>query len=335
MRPLDRVPSLKLKLGGLIVLAVVISATVSTLGLQLGIPIWVRPVIAAAIALGVVQVFARGMTAPLRQMVAAAEEMRHGRYDRRIRTTAVDEVGQLATAFNEMAAQLGELDRLRRDLVANAAHELRTPIAGLRATLENVVDGVTPPEPAVVQAVLGQVTRLGTLVEELLDLSRLESGAAPMDLQHVDLDDVVAQAVGDLAGLAEQRRVTVVHRSGAGSRTVRGDPVRLRQVVVNLLANALTHTPEGGEVALHTSQPATGGLRLTVHDTGPGIPREHAGLVFERFHKGDGPRRSGAGAGLGLAICRWIVDLHGGRIHHDPTAPGCRMVVDLPDPPAP
>ena len=336
MRPLlDRVPSIKLKLGGLIVVALVIGAGVSAIGTGLGWHPVLAPVVAVAVGLGVIQVLARGMTAPLRQMATAADELRRGRYDQRVVATGSDEVGRLATAFNDMAAELSKVDRLRRDLIANAAHELRTPIAGLRATIDNMVDGITPANPRTLVAMGSQVARLGALVDQLMDLSRLESGAAPLSIGPMDLTAVTQQAAHDLRGLAAQREADVVVESDTDDAAMTGDEVRLRQVGVNLIGNALAHSPDGARVRVSVSAPAADRLRLVVHDDGPGIPPDEAGRVFERFYRADHARRSGHGAGLGLAICRWIVDLHGGRIVHDPDAPGCRMVVDLPrTPPA-
>src|SRR3954452_23672345 len=140
-RPLDRLGSIKLKLGVAIVIAGAVSAVVSTVGFRLGLPIWLRPVIAVAIALGLVQVLARGMTSPLREMADAARKMADGDWSQHVSDTSADEVGDLARAFNDMAAQLAAVDRMRRDLVANVSHELRTPIAALQAPIENPASG--------------------------------------------------------------------------------------------------------------------------------------------------------------------------------------------------
>lgn len=329
MRPLDRIPSIKLKLGILIVVAVVTSAVVSTIGFRIGLPILARPLIAIAIALFFVQVLARGMTKPLRDMAVAAAAMKDGGRTEPVITDATDEVGQLAAAFNDMSARLVTTDRLRRDLVANASHELRTPIAGLQATLENLVDGVTPNDPEHLQALLDQVQRMSALVDQLLDLSRLESGDADLISEPVNLTALAVSTLADLAALATGQQVDLELLADEPV-VVMGDPVRLRQVLGNLVSNAISHTPVGGAVRVSAS--AEG--RIVVHDDGAGIPAVESEQVFERFYRADKARGGGGGAGLGLAICRWIVDLHGGHISHDPTATGCRMVVDLPPSPA-
>jgi signal transduction histidine kinase len=147
VRPLDRLASIKLKLGVVILAAVAVTVLVVTVGEQLGISPYLTGFTAAVLALAMVQFLAHGMTYPLREMASAARAMAHGDYARRVTATSRDEVGDLARAFNEMSRQLSEVDRLRRDLVANASHELRTPLGALRAQLENIIDGVEPGTP--------------------------------------------------------------------------------------------------------------------------------------------------------------------------------------------
>jgi signal transduction histidine kinase len=174
VRPLDFLRSIKLKLGVVIVAAVAVTVVVVTLGQRADLSPVLTGLAAAALALAVVQVLAHGMTYPLREMVAAARAMAHGDYGRRVTATSRDEVGELARAFNAMAAELAGVDRMRRDLVANVSHELRTPIGALQALLENLADGVEPPDPRTLRVALAQTERLGRLVAQLLDLSRME-----------------------------------------------------------------------------------------------------------------------------------------------------------------
>ncbi|MGH9151198.1 MAG: sensor histidine kinase [Acidimicrobiales bacterium] len=330
MRPLDRLPSIKLKLGVAIVVAVGVSSLVSTIGFRLGVPLLLRPVIAAAIALGMVQLLARGMTSPLREMAGAARAMAAGDYRRRVRATSQDEVGELARAFNAMAAELAEVDRSRRDLVANASHELRTPITALQAVLENVVDGVEPARPETLRTMLRQVERLSRLVGQLLDLSRLESGAAPLDRRAFAVGEVLGDAADECRLHAPDVAVDVV--VDPPDLSVDGDRDRVHQVVANLLENAARHSPPGGRVELRATSRRPGRVTIEVSDEGPGIADEEAARVFERFYRSDTARSSRrGGAGLGLAIARWIVDLHGGEIRPERREPtGCRMVIVLP-----
>jgi len=329
MRPLDGLRSIKLKLGAAIVAAVVVSSLVSTAGVRLGVPVLWRPVVSALIALVMVQVLAHGMTSPLREMAEAARAMAKGEHGRRVRATAQDEVGDLARAFNAMAAELESVDRLRRDLVANVSHELRTPISALQAVLENVVDGVEAPEPDVFRTMLRQTERLGRLVTQLLDLSRLESGSVPLQRQTFHVRGVLDDAIEE-CGL--QGPTVPILASCPDDLRAHADPERLHQVLANLLENAVRHSPPDGGVEVRARRDGRG-LRLEVLDEGPGIPEADAERVFDRFYRADAARASDrGGAGLGLAISRWIVELHGGHIRPERLEPrGCRMVVVIPD----
>jgi signal transduction histidine kinase len=330
VRPLDRLPSIKLKLGAVILASVAVSALVSTIGFRLGLEIWLRPIVAAVLSLALVQLLSRGMTSPLRDMARAAEDMAAGRPTSPIRATSSDEVGQLAHAFNAMTAQLAEVDRQRRDLVANVSHELRTPIGALRAMLENLVDGVgPPPDPETLRTMLGQVERLSRLIGQLLDLSRLESGAVPLHRERFALDELLARSVAECQLHAGSPAVALHVDGGA---TAFGDPERVHQVVANLLENAVRHSPPGGCIDVRVER-ADHEVRVTVDDEGPGIPEPERERVFERFYRADASRTSsGGGAGLGLAIARWIVDLHGGRIQAEARTPrGCRVTFTIPD----
>jgi signal transduction histidine kinase len=332
MRPLDFLGSIKTKLGVVIVAAVGVTVVVIALGTKSGIPVWIRSVGAAILALAMVQFLARGMTSPLREMAAAAKAMAKGDYSRRVTATSKDEVGQLATAFNRMAADLAEVDRMRRDLVANVSHELRTPISALQAVLENLVDEVETPDPVVLRTMLGQVERLGGLVGQLLDLSRLESGAIPLRARTFSVAELLKTAADESRLQARgPNGVAVEVVVEPGDLEVFGDPERVHQVVANLLDNAIAHSPPGGRVRLEGSR--NGGVaRIEVRDEGPGIPSDEAARVFERFYRSDSARSSREGSsGLGLAIARWIIDLHGGDIRVDTTySHGCNMVVELP-----
>ncbi|NUR86288.1 MAG: HAMP domain-containing histidine kinase, partial [Nonomuraea sp.] len=326
MRPLDFLGRIKVKLGIVIVLAVGTAFLVNELGIGAG---WSRPVriaVAVVLALVMVQVLAMGMTKPLREMARAAQTIAKGSYTLRVRSTSRDEVGELARAFNAMAADLGEVDRQRRELVANVSHELRTPIAGLRAVLENVVDGVSDADPTTMATALAQTERLGRLVTQLLDLSRLDSGARLIEPEAVEVAPLLEQAVRE-AALA--REAVLLKPSVPAELEVRADPDLLAQVLANLLDNAVRHSPSGGVVSV-IAAPAASGIRVVVADEGPGIPAAARSRVFERFSRLDSGRAADAGgAGLGLAIVKEVVELHGGSIRIDDGA-GCRMVVDLP-----
>ncbi len=244
--PLDEVPSIKLKLGFVIAAAVAVTVFVFWLGLKADLWPSVSGVIAAAVAMTMVWFLSRGMTSPLREMAAAASEMARGNYDRRVSTSSRDEVGELAHAFNRMAAELAETDRVRRDLVANVSHELRTPITALQVQLENLVDGVSEPDPDTFATMLAQVERLGRLVKQLLDLSRLESGAVPLERTEFAVEPLLQHAVREQQ--LHDAGVDVSVAVDAPGLVADGDPERMHQVVANLLENAVRHTPSGGRV---------------------------------------------------------------------------------------
>jgi len=330
LRPLDPLSSIKAKLGVVIVASVSVTVLVHTLGLRAGLPLVVLGLSSGMLGLLMVQFLARGMTSPLREMSSAAKQMARGDYSRRVTATSKDEVGDLARAFNAMAAELAEVDRMRRDLVANVSHELRTPISALQAVLENLIDGVEPPDPATLKTMLKQVERLGRLVEQLLDLSRLESGAVPLECEPFNVRELLEQAVNE--SMLNSPSVKISLDVSPGDLEAIGDSERVHQVVANLLENAVRHSPENGQIVLKAAG-GSKGVMIQLTDEGPGIPESEASRVFERFYRSDAARSFSGGAGLGLAIARWIVDLHGGEIRAEQATPhGCRMVVVLPRP---
>jgi signal transduction histidine kinase len=335
-RPLDPIRSIKLKLAVLLVCSGGVAFTF--FNYRIG---WLPPrttITAILLALVTSQILAHGMTRPLREMTAAARAMARGDYTRRIRASTRDEVGELARAFNQMAGDLETADQQRRELIANVSHELRTPITALNGVLENLVDGVAEPDPATLRTALVQTERLGRLVTELLDISRIDAGAFPLDLEEFDLalllDEVVAEAEVMAAVVGRGVRFAVdVAPPGANVVADRG---RLHQVVLNLLDNAARHGPAGGKVHV-CAERRENDVVIEVRDEGPGIPAEERDRVFERFTRGE--RAGGGGTGLGLAIARWVVDLHGGTIgvvaqgELSPGEPeGSRIRVVLPTP---
>jgi len=333
--PLARVASVKVKLGLLVAVSVTVAAVIASVGRAAGVAAWLSIPVTVALALGVTQLLAVGMTSPLRQMTAAAQRMAKGDYDVRVTDTSSDEVGELARAFNRMARDLATVDRQRRDLVANVSHELRTPLAGLVAVLENVVDGVAPRDPDTLAAALAQAERMSGLVEDLLDLARVDAGRAPLTPAPVSIGALLEAAVAEARVLGRQVEYDV--RVDPDDLVVQADPARLRQLVANLLDNASRHSPAGGTVVVSATRTGER-YRIEVHDQGPGIAATDRERVFEPF----GTLRAVAvspdggttgSTGLGLAIARWVSDLHGGSIRFldpEPGAGGARVRVDLP-----
>lgn len=327
-RPLDAVGSIKAKLGLLVAASVVVAALLAQIGDRAGLPAWVTLPVTVGAALLVTQWLARGMTSPLRTMTDAATRMSAGDYSVRVGATSDDEVGRLARAFDAMAADLESTDRERRQLVATVAHELRTPLTAQRALLENLADGVVQPDDTALSAVLQQAERLSDLVADLLDLSRIDAGAAPLALEDVEVEALVRSVVDGSLGPGRATRVDVEVETGL---VVRADPGRLAQVVANLVDNAVRHSPVGRHVGVRAS--ADGDRwHLDVRDEGPGIPADLEDRVFERF--GTGPD-AGGGTGLGLAITRWVCELHGGTVAVVPSRTGAHLRASLPVRPGP
>lgn len=327
-RPLDWVQSIKVKLG--LVAVGSVAVTVGAVYGSVAFGLHARFAFAAGlvVSLVVIQMLAHGMVMPLREMVSATRDMANGDYSQRVTATAQDEVGSLARSFNTMASKLEEAERQRREFVADVSHELRTPIAALRARLENLADGVEVLDAEAVAAMLKGTERLSRLVDQLLELSQFESGAIRIGRQSFLVSEVIEEAVAEVRPVdADVRIVTDVAGGLAGA----GDPERIHEVVTNLLTNAVRHSPAGGEVTVRGA-PTPGGVQIEVSDEGAGVPTGDLERIFDRFYRVDAARRSGAGgAGLGLAIARSIVELHGGSIRAEPRIPaGCRIVFDLP-----
>lgn len=316
LTPLQSIGSFKVKLGALVGSSVLVAAGLGWIGSYAGLNPWIFIPLTVTAALIVTQVLARGMTSPLREMTMAAKAMAQGDYDQRVSTPSRDEVGQLAEAFNTMAADLGRTDQMRRELVANVSHELRTPVAALRGQLENMVDGVTAIDESSLEVALGETERLTRLVSHLLDLSRLEAGVIDVAREHIALTPFLREVAdaADLAARGQDRDVHFYVDVTPAELSVHADPERLHQVIANLLDNASRHSPAGGRIFMHSSPDPSGDyVYIEVRDQGPGIAHEDRDAVFERFERGGSPDSSG-GTGLGLAIARWAVQLHGGTI---------------------
>jgi len=244
----------------------------------------------------------------------AAQRMEQGDLSQRVRVDSRDEIGQLARAFNAMADGLARTDQLRRAMVTDVAHELRTPLTNLRGYLEAVRDGVTEPRPEVIDSLYEEAMLLSHLVDDLQDLTLSEAGQLTLRREPVSAESVLAAAAQAMHPRAQDKGVEIVVETESGLPKVEADPSRVGQVVRNLLANALTHTPPGGAIRLG----AWGtGERVTIEvlDTGSGIEPEHLPNVFERFYRGDPSRtRATGGAGIGLAVVKQLVEAHGGEV---------------------
>lgn len=276
---------------------------------------------------------AQRLAGPIQEMRAATGRLAAGELGVRVPVRTADELGDLARALNYMAAELQRLDELRRDFVADASHELRTPVANLAVAVEALRGSLIPADPSaetLLQAVQRETDRLRALVERLLDLSAIETGRVHLHLVPTDLAEVVRNATTAFRARAAQRQIVLGVHLPAGRTIARTDPERLAQIVGNLLDNAVKFTPAGGQVIVRLAM-GRGAATLTVEDTGPGIPPEDLPHIFDRFYKADRARSGQPGIGLGLAIAQRLAVALGGRIEagNRPEG-GARFVVTLP-----
>jgi len=295
-------------------------------------PTVVRSFLMAGLAIGgftlvVGLALSRGMSRPLVDLTAATRAVAAGDLSVRVPVRHHGEVRELAVAFNVMTEELARADKLRRNLTADVAHELRTPLSVIRGKLEGVLDGVYPSTPEHLSPILEEVKLLARLVEDLRLLSLVEAGQLPLEKRAMDVGDLLRDAQVNFTPQTADRGVTLVLDLPPEIPEVMADRRRIAQVLGNLLTNALRHTPSGGRVTLSAAvaPPLVGGagggmLRVTVADTGPGIPSEDLPYIFERFWRGEKSRsRAGGGAGLGLAIAKQLVEMHGGTMDVDST----------------
>jgi signal transduction histidine kinase len=241
-----------------------------------------------------------------------------------------DEVGEMARTFNSMLDELSRTEELRRNLVADVAHELRTPVTNIRAYIEGIADGVVRPDRVTLESIHSEIILLTRLIEDLQTLALAESGQIQLRREPCDLSGLVSSTANSILPQAQAKQVSL-GVAPAPPLLIEADPQRLSQVLNNLLANAVTHTPAGGCISVEVGR-EDGHARVSVRDTGPGIPPEDLPHIFERFYRVDKSRsRSTGGVGLGLTITRHLVEAHGGVIAaSSPGEGGTQFVVTLP-----
>ena len=254
---------------------------------------------------------------PLADVMAAADAVARGDLSVRVPKHGRGDFGRLAESFNRSTAELERAEQRRRNLTADVAHELRTPLHIIQGNLEGILDDVYEPTREHISATLEETRLLARLVEDLQTLSLAEGGQLPLRLEPVDVRELLSDVRTSFSGQAEAAEVELgIEIDGDPSRLmVTADVGRLDQVLGNLTANALRHTPPGGSITLR-AEPVPGGIRIAVSDTGEGIPADDLPYVFDRFWRGDRSRShaDGAGSGLGLAIARQLVQAQGGQI---------------------
>jgi len=284
-----------------------------------------------AVAALVTFLMSRRILSPVESLAQAARGLSRGDFTQRVKVKSKDEFGELAIAFNAMAADLERTEQLRRNMVADVAHELRTPLSNIQGHLEAIRDGLLPAEPATLDSIYEEVLLLARLVEDLQELTLADAGQLTLIRQSADVADIARRAAAAAQPPAEARGLTIETDFPTQPAMADVDPERIGQVLRNLLSNATTHTSEGGRIIVSLKD-EDHELRVTVADTGAGIPPEDLPYVFERFYRVDRSRvRATGGAGLGLTIARRLVEAHGGTISvESELGKGSRFTFTLP-----
>ncbi len=296
----------------------------------------IRPLIQAGViglllSVILVIIISRWVTRPLQRASDAAHAIAAGDYSQRAPESGPREARELAAAFNHMAEQVQRSRQSQHDFLANVSHDLKTPLTSIQGYSQAVLDGAAANPSQAVQVIHDEAARMRRLVEDLLDLARIESGHTSLRRDRVSLSALLDSVLANLSIQAKEKQITLLREVEPLPDLV-GDGDRLAQVFTNLVDNAIAHTPPGGQIAVRAVADG-GGVQIVISDTGPGIPPEDVNRIFERFYQVDKSRSREArkGAGLGLAICKQIVEAHGGHIRAESgSEEGASFVVWLP-----
>jgi histidine kinase len=244
----------------------------------------------------------------------ASQRISAGHYDERVQVKGNDELGQLGKRFNQMAVELEQTETRRRQLIGDVSHELRTPLTSIKGSLEGLVDGVLSPTPDLFLQIQKETDRLNRLVDDLQELSRIESGAYPLQIHPADLEKLALITITRLSPEAARMAITIKYRLD-NLPAVLADEDRIVQVLTNLVANAINYTPERGEINI-LGTVSGHFVQVSVIDNGMGISADHIHRVFDRFYRVDRSRTraNGGGSGIGLTVTKSLVEAHGGRI---------------------
>jgi signal transduction histidine kinase len=273
----------------------------------------IATLLGGAVAIFLASILSARILQPVQALTRAALQMERGHLDQRVTVRTTDELGSLAHAFNAMADSVAHAERLRRTMLGDVAHDLRTPLTNIRGYLEAIQDGVVRLSPPVLRVLQDETLLLTRLVDDLQDLAQAEAGQVALECLPVDVVQTLEQAAAIVAPQAQARGVSINVEAPNALPPALADAGRVGQVLRNLLQNAITYTPDGGQVTLRAR--ASECITVEVADTGAGIPPEHLPSVFERFYRVDPSRsRATGGSGLGLAIVRQLVEQQGGHV---------------------
>jgi len=275
--------------------------------------LWFAGLAAAAAAILLAVILIRQVTKPLRRLDAATRRIARGEFGERVGAHTADEIGRLARSFDEMAESLERAERTKRQMIADVSHELRTPLAAVRSALEGLRDGLIEPTPETLAALHDKILLTTRLVRDLHQLSLADAGRLSIQPQPCGLAEIVETILETIGVQLEDSDVRLERRVPGDLPRVVVDRQRIEQVILNLLANAIRHTPAGGSISI-AAAPQDSGVLVSICDSGPGLTETDLEHAFDRFYRADDARTSDGGAGLGLSIAKALVDAHGGRI---------------------
>lgn len=288
---------------------------------QINSSLWTTILIAAAVAVVLGFVLTRQFTRPINALATGARHIADGDLGFRVQIKSSDEIGDLAQSFNNMASSLEKSEQARRRLVADIVHEVRTPLTIIEGTVEGIADGVFPPDRKHLDSIREQTVLLNRLVGDLRELSLAETGQLKLKLAPTNMAELVRRKMSQIELRAQEKNIQVTLKADNDMPDIKVDPVRIDQVISNLLTNAVRHTPDSGSITVsirtvpeadsHLNRPY---LSVSIANTGEGIAAEHLPYIFDRFYRAEPSRaRSEGGTGLGLAIVKQLVEAHSGR----------------------
>jgi len=277
--------------------------------------LWLAALVAILTGVGLGYFFSRLISGPMRQLTLAARKVATGDFSQRVSIKTDDEIGEVSVAFNTMAEQLAAKEKSRRQLLADIAHELRNPLSIIQGNLEAWLDGVITPAPDQVASVYDETVLLSRLITDLRDLSLAEAGQLKLYQNATELSEFIFAEIGSVQNRCQEKQISISAELPSGLPLVLIDKDRIRQVLHNLVDNALRYTPAGGAIKIGADYAKPGWVTVSVSDTGAGIARKDLPHVFDHFYKADRSRQRGhGGAGIGLAMVEQVVELHGGTV---------------------
>ncbi len=290
--------------------------------------LWLAGLAAVAVAILLSIFLLRQMTRPLRRLDTATRRIARGEFSERVGIQTSDEIGRLARSFNEMAKSLERAEQTKKQMIADVSHELRTPLTAVRSALEALRDGLIEPTPETLASLHDKILLTTRLVHDLHQLALADAGRLSIQVALCRVEEIV-DTIGETIGVQlEDSSIRLDCRVPGDLPAIVVDRQRIEQVFLNLLANAIRHTPEGGSISISAVEHPEG-IEVGICDSGPGLTQTDLAHVFDRFYQADDARTSDGGAGLGLSIAKALIDAHGGRIwaENGPSGGACFHVV--------